>query len=383
MRRVLLAFAALSAASCFQAVTEAECLRDTDCDAGRCFDGVCASGATGGGNASGGGAQGGGPQTGGGVGTTGGGQQTGGGQATGGGAQNTGGGATGGGNAGGAGGGTNNCTGCTSPVGCQPGDSVVACGSGGNQCTTCNLGEQCVNGACVMTACGPQSCNGCCLQGVCVPPSSQSGFACGAAGAMCTQCPQGAACTNGSCQMSNCAATCNGCCDGAGQCRNGGNALACGSGGAMCQLCPQGSSCNNGTCTPVVGTDGGTTVHPAGSPCTSTSQCQPPQNGQCIPETLPSGQSTGYTGGYCTRSCGGAAGGCGGNAVCITDIILGTSQSTCRQRCGTSTSTPCRTGYVCQTTVNGDSYCRANCNNGGLLSACGQNQTCTAAGTCQ
>lgn len=370
MRRVLLAVAALTAASCFQAVTEAECLRDTDCDAGRCFDGVCTSGAVGGGSATaGGGSQAGGSATGGG------------GQAMGGGAQNTGGGAAGGGNAGGAGGGTTTCAGCTSALGCQAGDTVLACGSGGAQCTPCNLGEQCVNGACVMTACGPQSCNGCCLQGVCVPPSSQSGFACGASGAMCMQCPQGSSCVNGSCQMSSCASTCNGCCDASGQCRGGGNVLACGSGGAMCQLCPQGSSCSNGACTPLVGADGGTTLHPAGAPCTSSAQCQPPQNGQCIPEALPGGQSTGYTGGYCTRPCGGA--GCGGNAVCITDIILGTSQSTCRQRCGGSSPTPCRTGYVCQPTVNGESYCRPDCNNGGLLATCGQNQSCTAAGTCQ
>lgn len=357
MRRVLLTLAALTAASCLQPVVEAECLRDTDCDAGRCFDGVCTPGARGDGGA-----------TGGGSGTTGGGGQHNTGGGAGGGQQNTGGGA-------------NTCSGCTSALGCQPGDTVLACGSGGAQCTTCGLGEQCVDGACEATACGPQSCTGCCVQGACVPPTAQSAFTCGANGAVCMQCPQGSSCVNGACQTSTCASTCSGCCDATGQCRGGNNAFACGTGGATCSLCPQGSSCSNHACTPVVGTDGGTTVHPAGAPCTTSTQCQPPQNGQCLPETLPTGQSTGYPGGYCTRPCGGA--GCTGTAVCVTDIVLGTSQSTCRQRCGGSTSTPCRTGYVCQPTPSGDSYCRANCNNGGLLSACGQNQTCTAAGTCQ
>ncbi len=416
MRRVVLALAALTAASCFHAVVEVECVKNADCDAGLCLDGVCTAGSdggvTGGGHHAAGGGAG---SSGGGVGATGGGFA---GAGPGGGTGSLGGGT-----------GTSCTTGCSSVLGCQPGDSALACGTGGAQCATCNFGDQCVNGACMAASCGAQSCNGCCLQGICVPPFAQTANNCGANGTVCVQCPQGDSCSNGACQPMGCTgclgpngtcvarsaqspqacgsngtacmacpagancvngactttpptcANCNGCCDSTGTCRGGNNQLACGGNGSVCQTCGVGSTCMNRTCTPLVGgTDAGTGAHPVGAACTSSQQCQPPQGAQCIPETV-GGQSTGYTGGYCTRQCG--AQGCMGNAVCVTETVFGTAQSTCRQPCGGSTSVPCRQGYVCQATASGDQYCRPDCNNGGLLSACPQNQTCTAAGTCQ
>ena len=64
--------------------------------------------------------------------------------------------------AGGAAGGGTAC-GCRNGAGqCQVGDSPFACGATGGMCTRCGNGEQCVNGGCVVAACGPGTCTGCC-----------------------------------------------------------------------------------------------------------------------------------------------------------------------------------------------------------------------------
>ncbi|MBL8910772.1 MAG: hypothetical protein JNM17_08740 [Archangium sp.] len=385
MRHLVPAVFALTFAACFNAVPEAQCLKDSDCDAGTCVDNKCTTGGLGGGTAGGGI---GGGMTGGGTGagTTGGGTTGGGttgGGTTGGG---TGGGMTGGGTTGGGTGGGGMVCGCIDPTGqCRVGDSPLACGANRGMCQTCGFGEQCVNGACQMGACGPMSCSGCCTNNFCVTVGQQTRFACGNNGAMCTQCGMGQACVNGSCQTPTCdAMSCpTGCCQN-GQCQTGNSRFACGSGGQTCVRCGMGVQCNNNMCGGGV-IDGGIptmdagALVPAGTACTDTQQCQPPFQAFCIAESI-AGQPTGYTGGYCTEQCG-MNDPCTGGAVCITESFFGASQSTCRAPCmNPGTQSSCRTGYVCQpsTLSSVPGFCRARCNNMGALSGCPQGQMCNA-----
>ena len=404
MNRLLPLLISLSLTACFNAVGEAQCLRDLDCDAGTCVNNQCVSGAgggassgggtaTGGGTGMGGGA-GGGISNGGGTGGAGGGIMSGGG--VGGGTGGAGGGTMSGGGAGGGGGGImvdgGPCN-CRDALGrCQDGMSPIACGSGGNSCQACGFGEQCVNGACTMGACGPQSCAGCCTNNFCVVRNQQSRFACGAMGQACAQCPQGQTCTNGSCSTPVCnVMTCpTGCCAN-GMCETGQSRFACGLAGQQCMRCGMGMTCNSGICLPG-GIDGGMpptpdagTQVPAGSACAGPQDCQPPFNATCIQENF-GGQPTGYTGGYCTRNCG-AGNPCTGGAVCITESFFGASQSTCRAPCmQPGTQSTCRTGYVCQSSSLSSvpGFCRARCDNMGALSACPTGQMCnTSTGACQ
>jgi hypothetical protein len=251
-------------------------------------------------------------------------------------------------------------------------------------CKACGFGEQCIAGACVMGACGPQSCAGCCTNNFCVVPGMQTRFSCGAQGQACTQCPMGQACQNGVCGTPVCdVTTCaSGCCAN-GQCQMGTSRFACGTGAAMCQRCAMGQQCNNGVCSGGTTLDAGVpdagTAVAAGTPCTQTGQCQPPQNGLCIQESI-AGQTTGYPGGYCTTPCGMGQPSCNfANSLCVTESFFGASQSTCRASCtGVGTQSTCRTGYVCQpSTVSvAPGFCRPKCNNGGALSACPTGQTC-------
>lgn len=401
-----LAALALVASSCFSAVPEAQCTTDGDCSGGLvCIDFRCrAAGSTGGGSAGG---EAGGSTAGGDAGgaTGGSGGSMGGGAAMGG----------GGASAGGAAGGGTAC-GCRSGSGqCQVGDSPLACGANGAACVRCRSGEQCVNGGCVVAACGPGTCSGCCGQNFCVTPANQSSISCGLGGGMCTSCPRGQDCINGTCQQSmGCGpVTCgSGCCiPGANRCLPYGqqSRFACGSAGAQCAMCPGGTQCNNGLC-------GGGTVD-AGTPscdattcptgCCAFGRCVPPNQqlnfacgtagqmcmqctsgttcrmGACVPATqmdggpvtlLPTGsactaasacegfcleamqfgQPTGYPGGYCTNTCMPGGTGCGTGALCVTDQVFGQPVSQCRSTCtgaGTGQGS-CRQGYVCELAPN-------------------------------
>ncbi len=390
-RHVLPVLISLAFSACFAPVSEAQCLRDSECaDAGGfCVDFKCTNRpAGGGGGASTGGGSGGG--SGGGVATGGG---TAGGAAGGG---NGGGfaGGVGGGLGGGAGGGIGvdgGVCGCLDQLGrCQTGDSPVACGAAGAQCATCGFGEQCLNGACSMGACGPQSCSGCCqtTANFCVAANMQSRFACGTQGQACATCPMGQACLNGVCSTPSCdVTTCpTGCCAN-GQCQGGQSRMACGIAGQMCMRCPMGQNCNSGVCLPG-GFDGGFPADagapvPAGTACIQTAQCQPPFSiSICIQESL-GGQATGYTGGYCMTSCS-MASPCASNAVCITESVFG--QPTCRATCtGIGQQSSCRAGYVCTPAPNSSlGFCRPRCDVMGTLSACAAGQTCVmGSGLCQ
>lgn len=406
----VLALAALSLTACLTPVTESQCSTDADCTNGAtCVDFKCKAPGTTGGGASGtggGDAAGGTAATGGG--DTAGGDATGGGAVVGGGSA-VGGGAGAGGPGGGATGGGQAC-GCRSASGqCQVGDSTLACGAGGSTCRRCGGGEQCVNGACVMAACGPGTCSGCCGRGFCVTPSMQSTVACGVSGGMCSACARGQDCVNGACVTPPpCGPmTCAGCCQqtgGAPRCSPLGQQsdLACGSGGLTCGACQRGTTCTNGTCAPVGTTDGGSTgscnpstcgsgccqATPAGTFCVDANrqsnlacgtgamtcvQCQRGTTctaGACVPTTgsdagsttLPNGSAcmqgspcegqcvaaqAGYPGGYCTAQCG--PGGTCNTGICVTDSVFGQMVSTCRGTCtgaGTGQGS-CRQGYVC------------------------------------
>lgn len=381
-RHVPLLLISFSVTACFNAVPEAQCLRDLDCDAGTCVDNRCVTGTVGGG--------GGGASTGGGSG----GGSGGGGGAGGGAGGGVGGGGAGGGLGGGGGGVIvdGGLCGCVDPLGnCQSGTSPVACGAGGNRCMACGFGEQCVNGACMTGACGPQSCAGCCTNNFCVVPSQQSRFACGAQGQMCAQCPMGQGCQNGVCGTPVCdVTTCaSGCCAN-GQCQTGQSRFACGLAGQMCMRCGMGQTCNSGVCLGggfdggFPGPDAGMFV-PAGSPCTSAQQCNPPFGAFCLEENF-GGQLTGYTGGYCTTNCGMGTP-CAGGSVCITESFFGAAMSTCRATCTQAgQQSSCRTGYVCAPSPNSTApgFCRARCDTMGALSACAAGQTCNVTtGVCQ
>lgn len=384
IRHVLPLLISISLTACFAPVSEAECLRDLDCaDAGVCVSTRCVARGTGGGTASGGGTGGG---LGGGVGG-----------GLGGGAGGGIGGGVGGGLGGGSGGGGGALCNCRDGLGnCQDGTSVFACGTGGNQCRNCNVGEQCVNGACTMGACGPQSCTGCCTNNFCVAANQQSRFSCGTQGQACAQCPMGQTCRNGMCGSAACDVTScpSGCCAN-GQCQSGQSRLACGLAGQMCMRCPTGQNCMSGLCLPG-GVDGGSpfdggfpmqdagTGALVGSACTTSQQCQPPVSAFCLQENL-GGQPTGYTGGYCTATCGGSA--CAGGSVCITESFFGAAQSSCRANCArVGQQSTCRTDYVCAPSPNSANpgFCRPRCTNTGALSACATGQMCnTTTGVCQ
>jgi hypothetical protein len=425
-----LALAGLASA-CFSPVGEAQCATDADCTGGlSCIDFRCRAGD--------GGAAGGTSGTGGGAATAGG--TAGGDVDAGQGGGSAAGGAAGGGSAVDAG-----TCGCRTGGGqCQPGDSPVQCGANGAQCMRCNFGEQCVNGACVMAACGPGTCNGCCApRNSCLTTAFQSSFTCGLGGSMCSRCPSGQDCVNGTCQQAQpCGPmTCaSGCC-GFGRCvpPNQQQDFACGTGGGMCQQCPRGNSCVNGTC------QGGTTVD-AGTPgcsalscptgCCAFGRCIMQQSnftcglggamcqqcmggstctmGACLPNTLPDGglpptlpagsactamsvcdgfcleasqfgQQSGFPGGYCTATC--APNQPCASGVCVTENVFGMMASSCRSTCagpGTGQST-CRQGYVCAIAPTPGAltgYCRPNCNNG-ALAACPMGQQCQSNGQCQ
>ncbi len=370
MRTLFLAVSTLSLAACFSAVKEgAACKADSDCSSSqKCINDKCTTtdGGSGGGTATGGGS-GGGTATGGGTGggATGGGSGGGSGGGVGGGA--------GGGSGGGTGGGTATC-GCTTVVGCQPGDSPFACGDDGGTCAQCGMGQQCVAGACVTAACGPGTCTGCCGMGFCVTPSQQNRFACGTGGAMCNQCGMGEVCASGTCGAPPpCdATTCPmGCCTAQGMCAMGTSNNNCGAGGNSCSACGLGTRCQNATC---VAFDGGF----VGSPCTGNTDCSAGE--LCIPENSFAGAS-GFPGGYCLTQCA-ADGGCPGASLCTQQNTGFGSQNVCMADCAApGAQSTCRSGYVC-TPSGSAGYCRPDCFNGGLA-ACGNGQTCDMdAGLC-
>ena len=303
------------------------------------------------------------------AGTGGGANGTGGGAAGAGGSGGDAGGGVGGGAGGGSGGGLadGGTCGCTTNGRCVPGDSPLACGNTGGVCSRCAMGEQCVNGQCVVAACGPGTCTGCCGAGFCVTPSMQTSFGCGTGGAMCARCMMGQQCRNGACVAPVCdAASCPfGCCDANGRCAAGNTSQSCGSGGNACAACAMGQVCRGGSCG--MPPDAGPPA-PVGSPCTGNASCGAGQF--CLPD------QAGFPGGYCSAQC--MMGACPTGSTCVTTTVFGFSQSACFATCGA-----CRAGYACQPGADGGTaYCRPDCTGGGVAT-CPMGTTCVAdAGVC-
>jgi hypothetical protein len=237
------------------------------------------------------------------------------------------------------------------------------------------MGEQCVNGQCMMGMCGPGTCTGCCGGNFCVTPSMQGALACGINGVTCSQCMNGQQCVNGACvtpmcDMMSCAM---GCCQN-GQCRAGNMRRACGVMGNTCADCGNNGACTGGMCTSA---DGGTLPPPLpiGSACMASAgggNCGAGET--CLPDM------GGFPGGYCSAQCAPGSPMCPMGSVCVTQQTIAGAQSYCFATCGMG----CRAGYVCQQQATGaSSYCRPSCANG-LLASCMTGQTCDAdAGTCQ
>lgn len=172
--------------------------------------------------------------------------------------------------------------------------------------------------------CGPGACNGCCVGSFCLDAQVQTNFVCGAKGQVCAACGSGEVCSPAGC---------------------------------VPDMKPP--------------LDGG-----IGSPCLFDGQCQPPNNGLCIPESVLM-MSTGWTGGYCTAACKGpnscpeasqcvnTGGADGGSNLCL---------ASCRApRQGQST---CRPGYNCEASPAsfGSGICIPRCDNPGFT--CFANTVC-------
>ncbi len=329
--------------------------------------------------------------------------------------------------------GAQSCLGCCFNGSCLGGLDEFACGVGGDACTVCPPTSTCLDGFCA--GCGAVTCTGCCQNGFC--QSGNDNTACGMQGNVCEVCPVTESCEMQRCggvmkqafvgdpcsADSDCATIAPGAIckhftsTGSGVYQNGYCTLLC----TGANTCPGGSECetipshgetdslclktcdataagcrNPGYACYMFGTtvdacwifpepplsDGGIVTVDAGSfgeavghPCTQTSQCEPETN-LCIPELL--GMfDTGYVGGYCSEMCTNSP--CPVGSVCVADSLGGmASTNTCKSLC----SNPgmgqgsCRTGYICQTSASGLSWCGPRCNNQTL--PCLGNGTCNA-----
>jgi hypothetical protein len=133
---------------------------------------------------------------------------------------------------------------------CQQGITSLACGTAGDSCTNCLLsGLTCEKQECTTAdggpGCGSLNCQGCCDTG----GNCQAGFEdaqCGRAGDSCVDCTT--AVSGGTCNIATsqcetpdggtiCVQTCEGCCDGRGNCQGGFADTQCGGAGGDCQDC--------------------------------------------------------------------------------------------------------------------------------------------------
>ena len=147
------------------------------------------------------------------------------------------------------------CAGCCVGIACLAGTAAIECGTAGNECQACAEGAQCVavpqgGGACVSNLCGPDNCAGCCSPTGCQPGTLLS--ACGTLGQACESCTgsqcapagpnNGGVCVATGCNPQNCP----GCCDANGLCQSGAGISACGTGGNLCEICSATQVCVGG-----------------------------------------------------------------------------------------------------------------------------------------
>ncbi len=83
----------------------------------------------------------------------------------------------------------------------------------------------------------------------CVEVGDQSVAECGVGADACVECGGGLECVAGECISTECAESCDGCCNGD-ECLDGDITAACGSDGSSCQACGAGTSCEATGCAP-------------------------------------------------------------------------------------------------------------------------------------
>ena len=152
------------------------------------------------------------------------------------------------------------CGGCCVGDTCLAGDEGTACGRQGQACDVCGRGLSCVAGICA-ERCDARSCpDGCCAGGRCIAGVDLGAQFCGAFGEACAACRDGEGCVEGWCRRVACGAdTCEGCCDAAGNCQLGAAETSCGAGGKGCVACAGGEGCSEHSCVTVnVGCNGAT-----------------------------------------------------------------------------------------------------------------------------
>lgn len=252
---------------------------------------------------------------------------------------------------------------CSSAVGaCLPDCRLgFSCGTSldCDQATgACVPGSQAVGAACSLDAE--------CKSGLCTPEQT-AGSGKQWEGGYCTQscstsapCPQGSSCVTYDDGSSYCASACGASSD----CRSG---YACSGSAKVCLPdCRQGWSCGTAlTCDSVTGSCAGKMLD-IGAPCVANADCS---TGLCTPAQSTSAGTT-WSGGYCTSLCSASAP-CAAPTKCV-DYSDGSS---CAAAC--TTSTDCRTGYVCAASVGA---CLPDCRQGW---ACGSELACdSATGAC-
>jgi len=143
------------------------------------------------------------------------------------------------------------CNGCCKDNQCFAGNNDEVCGKGGEQCQACPATDFCNGGVCevipVVEDCAAD-CEGCCDGETCM--SGKSNSACGKDGADCESCLMGWTCKSGVCeegQVQECSETCDGCCNND-LCFPGDKNYACGTGGVECEMCNDGFLCIEGSC---------------------------------------------------------------------------------------------------------------------------------------
>jgi hypothetical protein len=328
------------------------------------------------------------------------------------------------------------------------------CGIGGQSCVDCRgQGSACIDHACAggtgggSGSCGPSNCAGCCTgtttTSVCVLPTTRNN--CGASGAVCQSCSTGQVCEGGRCvALGDAGVLGRGCGDdgdcsalGTGVCKKmtasqrddyvGGYCTKdcqvdsdCGASGVCVEVDPRfgesGRFCwsrcdsridcrapdyecyslgnNRRGCwiSPLPDFDAGTPADKVGIACTQDSECSnPPDDGVCLPPTLPDGGASPFVGGYCTAPCVDASH-CStdGGATCVAIVVGGAvAGAACMHTCEAPQAGPssCRTGYLCRGLRQADGglaprgVCYPSCLNQGA--ACPTGTTCQTSGYCQ
>lgn len=131
----------------------------------------------------------------------------------------------------------------------------------------------------------------------------------------------------------------------------------------------------------------------AAAACSADTQCRPPSDGYCVPETKSDGGASGYPQGICAASCGavvalpnsdewcGNAGQCNAYAYALGDGKGPIVSWECDQGCGDGWDAGCRSGFVCGAQAGEVGHCVPDCHTKGA--ECYPGSTCDSSGLCQ